>query len=591
MTVKTLTVSGLNVAAQVLGGTGLTSSTTNGVTTLSVSGTQSLSSLSIGTIGYTIDDYAAANQIRLYTNTAGKSLWVGAPGGITLNNNTSVTGTFSNGTGTINGLQLTSTASDNFQLFTYTNTPNPNLTIGYGNGSGAIDQSKEYLSVNNRIYSFMNTSQINMQATRTTSPWVAVQLFAKNTDVSSMSGTIGTVAGSASAWTANLTVVSTSTLHVGMKVTSTATGTTAGSVGTGAVIQSITSATVAVIFSTTTSTAGSSTYSFTDSGGIHWATYVDTLSDQKITGPREYSIWGYPERTDTGGNAKVSGGTAITERFFDLSFPTYNEVYTTGAYQYSTYSMLARLYVPVSINGHLRLRAPQSTSPQGWAGAPPEGRLTIESATTNTASSLGIISGAVMTTSGTVTGAWAAGQVLSISGVDTGAVVTSVSGTTVNLDTSLATVSTATAMTGTPVIWNIDNYSGLFRIFREDWKSDTTYGGGPNGVVRLAITNAGRVGIGTTTPYATLHTNGTFALTTATSGTANSVILAAANYVLPDAATCFGRMYWVKNTSASAITMTSAGGTIDGVAAATGVSLSQYDCYTVISNGANWFVI
>lgn len=43
MTVKTLTVSGLNVAAQVLGGTGLTSSTTNGVTTLSVSASQSFS--------------------------------------------------------------------------------------------------------------------------------------------------------------------------------------------------------------------------------------------------------------------------------------------------------------------------------------------------------------------------------------------------------------------------------------------------------------------------------------------------------------------------------------------------------------------
>lgn len=42
MTVKTLTVSGLNVAAQVLGGTGLTSSTINGVTTLSVSGVQPL---------------------------------------------------------------------------------------------------------------------------------------------------------------------------------------------------------------------------------------------------------------------------------------------------------------------------------------------------------------------------------------------------------------------------------------------------------------------------------------------------------------------------------------------------------------------
>jgi hypothetical protein len=380
--------------------------------------------------------------------------------------------------------------------------------LSWGDGTGwKMDfgslTAPKFSIYDNATHKLTITNSINIEATRTTAPWVGVQLFAKNTDVSSMSGAIGTVAGSASAWTANLTVVSTSTLHVGMKVTSTATGTTAGSVGTGAVIQSITSATVAVIFSITTSTAGSSTYSFTDSGGIHWATYVDTLSDQKITGPREYSIWGYPERTDTGGNATVSGGTNITERFFDLSFPTYNEVYTTGAYQYSTYSMLARLYVPVSINGHLRLRAPQATSPQGFAGTPGEGRLTSESATTNTASSQGTILGTVMTTSGAVTGAWAAGQVLSVAGVTTGAVVTSVSGTgpyTVNLDTSLATVSTAAAMTGTPVIWNIDNSAGLFRIFREDWKTDTTYGGGPNGLVRLAITNAGRVGIGTTSP-------------------------------------------------------------------------------------------
>ena len=379
--------------------------------------------------------------------------------------------------------------------------------LSWGDGTGwRMDfgslTAPKFSIYDNATHKLTITNSINIEATRTTAPWVGVQLFAKNTDVSSMSGAIGTVAGSASAWTANLTVVSTSTLHVGMKVTSTATGTTAGAVGTGAVIQSITSDIVAVIFSTTTSTAGSSTYSFTDLGGIHWSTYADTLSDQKITGPRQYSIWGYPERTDTGGNANANAlnGTFITERFFDLSFPTYNEVYTTGVYQYSTYSMLARFYVPVSINGHLRLRAPQSTSAQGWTGAPIEGRLTIESATTNTASSLGTISGTVMTTSGTVTGAWAAGQVLSISGVDTGAVVTSVSGTTVNLDTSLTTVSTATAMTGTPLIWNIDASSGLFRIFREDWKADTTYGGGPNGVVRLAITNAGRVGIGTTSP-------------------------------------------------------------------------------------------
>ena len=59
--------------------------------------TGAFTSLSVGTIGYTIDDNTGANQIRLYTSTAGKSLWVGAPGGITLNNNTSVTGTIAGG--------------------------------------------------------------------------------------------------------------------------------------------------------------------------------------------------------------------------------------------------------------------------------------------------------------------------------------------------------------------------------------------------------------------------------------------------------------------------------------------------------------
>ena len=68
--------------------------TSNPSVALDVVGTGKFSaSLSIGTIGYTIDENTAANQIRLYTNTSGKSLWVGAPGGITLNNNTSITGT------------------------------------------------------------------------------------------------------------------------------------------------------------------------------------------------------------------------------------------------------------------------------------------------------------------------------------------------------------------------------------------------------------------------------------------------------------------------------------------------------------------
>lgn len=66
MTVKTLTVSGLNVAAQVLGGTGLTSSTTNGVTTLSVSGTQASGTSFLNpTAGSYSELYVASNDRSL----------------------------------------------------------------------------------------------------------------------------------------------------------------------------------------------------------------------------------------------------------------------------------------------------------------------------------------------------------------------------------------------------------------------------------------------------------------------------------------------------------------------------------------------
>lgn len=97
MTVKTLTVSGLNVAAQVLGGTGLTSSTTNGVTTLSVSGTQasgttflnptatSFSELYVDsndrriTLGQRSSTHTGGDLAYLYTATATPmSFWTGA---------------------------------------------------------------------------------------------------------------------------------------------------------------------------------------------------------------------------------------------------------------------------------------------------------------------------------------------------------------------------------------------------------------------------------------------------------------------------------------------------------------------------------
>ena len=103
-------------------------------------------SLTIGSQGGTIDDYSAGNQaLRIYTNTAGKGLWIGFPGGIVLNNPTMIVGSLAAGAG---GAFLNSTVSDNFILRTQTNTPNPNWSIGYGDGSGSIDTTKEYLVSN-----------------------------------------------------------------------------------------------------------------------------------------------------------------------------------------------------------------------------------------------------------------------------------------------------------------------------------------------------------------------------------------------------------------------------------------------------------
>jgi hypothetical protein len=63
---------------------------------------------------------------------------------------------------------------------------------------------------------------------------------------------------------------------------------------------------------------------------------------------------------------------------------------------------------------------------------------------------------------------------------------------------------------------------------------------------------------------------------------------------LPNANLVIGRQITVKrnNTSANVVTVKSAGGTIDGVAAATGIALAggTYASITVVSDGANWWV-
>ena len=72
---------------------------------------------------------------------------------------------------------------------------------------------------------------------------------------------------------------------------------------------------------------------------------------------------------------------------------------------------------------------------------------------------------------------------------------------------------------------------------------------------------------------------------------AQTVQLPAAN----DASVVAGRPYTVKrvNTTVNVVTVTSAGGTIDGVAAGTGIALAggTFDSITVQSDGTNWWIV
>ncbi|OYU84831.1 MAG: hypothetical protein CFE24_05060 [Flavobacterium sp. BFFFF2] len=101
-----------------------------------------------------------------------------------------------------------------------------------------------------------------------------------------------------------------------------------------------------------------------------------------------------------------------------------------------------------------------------------------------------------------------------------------------------------------------------------------------------------RVGIGTTAPTSTLHDNGTFALNTATSGTATSVVLlSTGTFTPPTASTVPGRVYIVRNTSAatnvSVATLVNFGATTSST-----VSLTPaIGSVMMVSNGTSWFRI
>ncbi|MFT3935865.1 MAG: tail fiber domain-containing protein [Chitinophagaceae bacterium] len=111
-----------------------------------------------------------------------------------------------------------------------------------------------------------------------------------------------------------------------------------------------------------------------------------------------------------------------------------------------------------------------------------------------------------------------------------------------------------------------------------------------------------QIGVGTTLPNSTLDVRGSMsmvyrAFSSASTATANDNMLSftgtsAATLTLPDATTCSGRVYWIKNNSsnASALTIaTTSSQTIDGIAS---WSLTQTNkAMRVASNGANWLVL
>jgi hypothetical protein len=111
-----------------------------------------------------------------------------------------------------------------------------------------------------------------------------------------------------------------------------------------------------------------------------------------------------------------------------------------------------------------------------------------------------------------------------------------------------------------------------------------------------------QIGVGTASPNSTLDVRGSMALiyksfTANTNAAIGDNLLvftgtSAASLTLPDASTCTGRTYWVKNSSSNSSVLTIAttsSQTIDGLGSWT--LTQQYKAARLVSNGANWIVL
>jgi hypothetical protein len=123
-------------------------------------------------------------------------------------------------------------------------------------------------------------------------------------------------------------------------------------------------------------------------------------------------------------------------------------------------------------------------------------------------------------------------------------------------------------------------------------------------LVLCSIFSSAQVGVGTTTPNSTLDVRGSFATkyrsitASTTAGTDNAIVytgITTATVTLPNATTCSGREYWIKQESTTVPTptltvSTVSSQTIDGNG--TSWTLDEpNEVLRIVSDGANWIVL
>jgi len=146
----------------IMGKVGIGTETPNGASLLhlkTATGTNAEIDIQSGSKGHWgIYQDETTEQLRLWN--VGNHLVVTKDGNVGIGttgpyNKLNVNGILEVGTGT-RGVQLSSTAADNFSLMTQTNIPNTNWNIGTGNGSGSLDATKPYITSNVSFISLMS---------------------------------------------------------------------------------------------------------------------------------------------------------------------------------------------------------------------------------------------------------------------------------------------------------------------------------------------------------------------------------------------------------------------------------------------------